>query len=227
MPESAELAALWDRFVLRYSVEYVKSEASFASMLSGGGPTPLVGSLTLTDWAAARTEVDSIPLGADVMPALFALRQSLATAGVVVSDRRWVKALKLLRANAWLSGAVAVSPYHMEILSACLWNTAEQIPTVRAEVMKIAAAEVLVAERAATTAIGLVSNLPDSKARDFLDRASSVREELKKALTRIADIRTRLVDPGAIARVLQVEEEVKNEGRQLTARIKAAVGIDF
>jgi len=227
MPDGPELAALWDRFVLRYSVEYTKAESSFAAMLTGSGPAPAVGVMSLSEWASARAEVEAIPVPPDVLSALFSLRSSLDREGVVVSDRRWVKALKLLRANAWLSGATAVSPYHMEVLCGCLWNTAEQIQTVRAEVMKLAAAEVLVAEKAGSAAIALVATLPDGKSREFLDRASSVREELKKALARVGEIRSRLTDPGAQARVAQVEGEIRAEGQALTARIKTAVGLDF
>jgi len=227
MPESAELAALWDRFVLRYSVAYTKSEDSFCAMLGGVGPAPMVGSITLQDWSDARAEVDAMPIDKSVLVSLFQLRATLDKLGVTVSDRRWVKAVKLLRANAWLSGAAAVSTYHIEILRACLWNSAEQVEVVWAEVMKLAAAEVMQAEKTASAALGLLGTLPNDSDKTFVERASSVREELKKALGRVVELKKVVNDPGAAARIGQVEAQIRTEGQALTQRVKAAVGIDF
>lgn len=227
MPEGPELAALWDRFVLRYFVAYTKTESSFTTMLEGSKVAPMMRAIDLATWARARAEVDAIPVGRDVLGAMFALRTALAKAGVEVSDRRWVKAVKLVRAEAWLAGATAASPYHLGVLTSCLWNTPDQIDTVRGEVMKIAGAEVLAAERAVSAATGLLSGLPADNAKDFVERASAVREELKKALTKLGEIRGKVTDPGAKARIGQLEETVRAEGKALTGRIKAAVGVDF
>ncbi len=224
MPEGPELAALWDRFVIRHFVAYTKQEASFSSMLRAA-PVAAPDPITLAEWTTIRTEVDAIVTTDALFGALFVLRTKLAGAGVEVSDRRWVKAVKLLKAYAWMSGSTEVAPYHMAILTSCLWNTVDQVDTVRAEVMKVAGAEVLKAEGILASVSELVKTLPQDSSGDFIPRATSVREEMKKAMSMVEGLKNAAGDAHSKERIAAVIQQVRSEGNALTERIKSSVGI--
>jgi MoxR-like ATPase len=225
MPEGPELAALWDRFVIRHFVAYTKQETSFASMLRSA-PVAAPDPITLDEWGQIRTEVDAIVTTDALFGGLFVLRAKLAGIGVEVSDRRWVKAVKLLRAYAWLTGSPEVAPYHMAILTSCLWNTVDQVDLVRAEVMKIAGAEVLKAEGILGSVHELLKTLPGDLAPDFLNRASAVREEMKKAMKMVEELKGVATDAHSKERITSVVQQIRNEGAALNERLKKSVGID-
>ena len=124
LPDSAELDALYDRFLLRYLVEPV-SDAGFerlitASSTDGGdidealklGPRELA----QIDAAAASVELDD-----DVVYLLNHLRDKLGAADVYVSDRRWRKAVKLLKVAAATDGRERVDVWDCWLLQHVLW----------------------------------------------------------------------------------------------------------
>jgi len=59
------------------------------------------------------------------------IRAALHEKGVRVSDRRWRKAVGLLRAEAALAGRDRATSAHLGALEHCLWERAEQIAAVR------------------------------------------------------------------------------------------------
>jgi len=159
--EREGLEALLDRFLLRYMVSYVREEGSFGALLRRESGAPLrrtkITASELFDAQEAARRVD--PSG--VLPAIAALRRELSEAGIPVSDRRYARSLKLLRANAYLEGRHGVSEEDLLLLANVLWAEPEQIPEVRKKVMVLASPEL-------------------SEAQDLLDEA---REIHKKAMS--------------------------------------------
>lgn len=227
LPEGEDLAALWDRFVVRYSVTYTKTEASFAGMLLGTAPAPMRGALTLQQWDAIRAQVDAVQLPADAVASLFQLRTALANKGVECSDRRWVKATRLLRAAAWMAGSDTVYRSHFGILGACLWNTPDQIPVVKEELAKYAGAEVLRASRMYDAVMKLVTDLQRDVTTGWVDRAGQARSELKKALDRIEEIRQQTVDPQEGEQLDAMVDGIRSTAANLTGQIKTKLGLDL
>jgi MoxR-like ATPase len=159
--EREELEALFDRFLLRYVVSYVREDASFEAMLRRESEAPLQRtSLTAPELLDAQEEVRKVD-ASGTLPAIAALRRELSEAGVSASDRRYAKSLKLLRANAYLEGREEVTDEDLLILANVLWVEPGQARDVRKKVMVLASPEL-------------------SEARDLLEEA---REVFKKALS--------------------------------------------
>lgn len=162
LPEDRdELGALWDRFGLRYVVDYLKDDASFAAMLQTQEvPTPTV-TLTLADVATAQqdiTHVDVTPL----IPLIGQLRSELVKAGVVASDRRWRQSLKAIQAQAWLNGHAVATEHDAIILQHILWQEPDQ---------RLAVAKMVMA----------MINPFDQKAQDIIDDVSDAFQQALQA----------------------------------------------
>jgi len=151
LPEDREeLGALWDRFMLRYVVDYIKDPAGFSKMLSLSKPVGQT-TITLAEVAQAQAEADQVDISG-ILPTVVALRSEIAKIGVMVSDRRWHDAMAVVKANAWLNGNTVASENDLDILQHVLWSEPEQRAT------------------AAKTVLMMVSPF-DQEAQDILDDA--------------------------------------------------------
>lgn len=128
LPESEELDALFDRFLLRVHVGSVSKEG-FSSLigLRGHAPPNVPESLKLADGdlLAVQAEAEKVNVPDDVLALLNGLREWCAAESIQVSDRRWRKIVKLLQVSAWTNGRETVSIWDCWLLQHCLWNKAE------------------------------------------------------------------------------------------------------
>ena len=128
LPDSDELDALFDRFLLRLHVGAV-SKDSFQHLIGlRGHATPEVPeSLKLTDADVKEIQVvaETVHVPDDVVALLCALREWCGAESIQVSDRRWRKIVKLLQVSALTNGREAVSIWDCWLLQHCLWNKAE------------------------------------------------------------------------------------------------------
>lgn len=137
LPEDREeLGALWDRFLLRYVVRYIRDPRNFEAMLQGGtlsAPTKIPAD-TLQQ---AQAEVQTVDVS-KIIPQFTVIRQKMVELNIPVSDRRWKQTLSLIKAHAWLEGRKQASDDDLEILAHALWQDPSQIPQVKAEIMQLA-----------------------------------------------------------------------------------------
>jgi MoxR-like ATPase len=156
--EREGLEALLDRFLLRYMVSYVREEGSFGALLRRESEAPLRRTkITASELFEAQEEARRVDTSG-VLPAIAALRRELSEAGIPVSDRRYARSLKLLRANAYLEGRRGVAEEDLLLLANVLWAEPEQIPEVRKKVMVLASPEL-------------------SEAQDLLDEAREIHKK--------------------------------------------------
>lgn len=135
--EDGELAALDDRFLIRFWIDYL-NDGDFGLLLdmAAEGSRPAITTrLTLADLAEAQAEVKSIPFAAETRRKLMELRKALGAKGFKVSDRAWVDLIGVLKAAAWLEGDAEVTADHFGILTHSLWRN----PADRAELGKLIA----------------------------------------------------------------------------------------
>jgi MoxR-like ATPase len=166
--EREELEALFDRFLLRYVVTYVREDESFEALLRREGEASFRRtSITTSELLEARQEAQRVD-SSGVLPAIAALRRELSEAGVPVSDRRYAKSLKLLRANAYLEGRREVVDEDLLLLANVLWAEPEQIREVRKKVMVLASPEL-------------------SEAQDLLEEAREIHKKATSAPGERAD----------------------------------------
>ncbi len=137
LPEDREeLGALWDRFLLRHVVDYVKDPASFTALLHTAIHPVASTTLTLADLSAAQQAVATVDV-TPIFPLLGTLRSALAQTGIVASDRRWRQALALIQAEAWLNGHGVAEARDVAILQHALWDEPDQRLTVAKAVMAL------------------------------------------------------------------------------------------
>jgi len=160
LPEDREeLGALWDRFLLRYVVKYIRDPRNFEAMLQGGALSTLT-LISQTDLQQAQAEVSAVDIS-KVVPQFTVIRQKMAEKQIPVSDRRWKQTLSLIKAHAWLEGRKQASDDDLEILSHALWQDPSQIPQVRQEIMQLA-------------------NPLDKEALELYDQASEIYQNILK-----------------------------------------------
>lgn len=225
LPESGELQALWDRFLVRVNVDYVRGEDSFTSVLGGDDPTACTGGLayTLTDLESAQLQALNTPLGNDVVPGLFALRGALTPAGIAVSDRRWKKILNLLRAWAWLSGDACVSTLHFDGIPNALWTDPREMTAVATAVGKVGSPALAEATEAFDALMEQIKGLPVAPAP--VEKAGiAVAAELKRGLAKIDKI-AKAADAPVAARIQPLVDALKTEQGSLVKRVQEEIGL--
>lgn len=137
-PQDDGLTALYDRIMLRYVVRPVQDTSNFVTMLGMGTPGPATPVLTWAQIETAKAEVAALAIGPAVFEKIAELRTKLKEAGIEPTERRFVKSLGILRAEAWLDGAAAVAPSHMSIMAHALWERPEQAADVETIVLELA-----------------------------------------------------------------------------------------
>ncbi|MEZ8732845.1 ATPase RavA domain-containing protein [Vibrio splendidus] len=150
--EDSGLEALYDRMLVRVFVNRIQNKQNFKSMLTTGTSQEAVipKGLAITDieYHQWQKELDNLELTDNSFNKLFELKtmleetvkkQSSATeTDLYVSDRRWKKAVKLLKASAFFSGRDSVNPLDIMLLQDCLWHSPESRDVVRSVVKDFA-----------------------------------------------------------------------------------------
>ena len=134
LPEEGELAALYDRFLLRFELDYIADDDAFIGMLEL--PEILSGQTTLglTDLRALQARRGDVKVPESLLRDLADLRARLNVQELEVSDRRYRKSIEVLRAYAVLDGRDRVSSRDLEHLGHLLWNDPEDRPLVLAAI---------------------------------------------------------------------------------------------
>lgn len=126
-PEEGEgLEALFDRFLLRFEVNYVEDNNNFISMLKNKGQATVAPTMKLSELEGLQFAVDMVQIPDEIYQNLSFIRQDLKDEGIVPSDRRFKQSLSILQAKAFLDGRNSVDIKDMLILKNSLWETADQ-----------------------------------------------------------------------------------------------------
>ncbi|MEZ8881067.1 ATPase RavA domain-containing protein [Vibrio lentus] len=150
--EDSGLEALYDRMLVRVFVNRIQNKQNFKSMLTTGTSQEAVipKGLAITDieYHQWQKELDKLELTDNSFNKLFELKTMLeetvknqgssSESELYVSDRRWKKAVKLLKASAFFSGRDSVNPLDIMLLQDCLWHSPESRDVVRSVVKDFA-----------------------------------------------------------------------------------------
>lgn len=154
MPQGEDLSALWDRFQLRYEVDYL-GDTAFAKLLRMQPPTVAPTTLTITELYELQQAVALIPIPDGVLDVIAQLRKDLGAMGIIASDRRYVQIKDLLRGSALLDDRGIVEEDDLALLQHVLWMTPQQ----RADIAK---------------KTGRLANPLNAKANELLDSAKEI-----------------------------------------------------
>ncbi len=194
LPQDDSLTALWDRFSLRYRVDYIREPGAFLSLLSmpaDGARASTIQGPTLDEVSAATTMLPGIAWDGvrDTLMRLWTTARQ--TWRVSVSDRRWQWCLRLCQANALLAGRAAVEPVDLLILADALWEEPDQRLTIRQGLLDIVdpvlreAEELVDAAEEQCQKVSVATGEP----KDVLVTISEAAKKIKRACSRLEELR--------------------------------------
>ncbi|MHA2938710.1 ATPase RavA domain-containing protein [Vibrio sp. RC27] len=137
--EDSGLDALYDRMLVRVFVNRIQNKQNFKSMLTVGtsqeAHIPEGLAITNEEYQTWQHQLDKLSLSSEMFEKLYGLKMKLERAAedklpgrvdeLYVSDRRWKKALRLLKASAFFNGRDEMNPLDLLLLQDCLWNSPE------------------------------------------------------------------------------------------------------
>ncbi|NOH68644.1 ATPase RavA domain-containing protein [Vibrio rotiferianus] len=151
--EDSGLDALYDRMLVRVFVNRIQDKQNFKSMLTVGtsqeAQVPEGLAITDEEYHRWQQQLDKLTLTDNAFEKLFQLKTMLETkvesefgdaslTDMYVSDRRWKKAVKLLKASAFFNGRDEINPLDLLLLQDCLWNSPESRDAVRGVIQEFA-----------------------------------------------------------------------------------------
>jgi MoxR-like ATPase len=141
LPNGEDLAAIYDRLLVRVEVGYLSDPSNFAALVRSAVDTKAPATRTTVTLEelrqAVEVDVPAVAVPDAVVDAICLLRVALRRAELVTSDRRWRQAVRLLQASAWLDGRDEVADTDLAILTTVLWDSPTQRPTVEREVLTL------------------------------------------------------------------------------------------
>lgn len=123
--DNKDLRALWDRWIIRSEVSYVRQDESFIRLLTDDN----LGVVEETiDWSDIQKIIDAkkdIQISKEAMQTLISIRNALKEMSINCSDRRWRKISNVLKSHAIINGDDTIKPLHCRILSHVIWENPE------------------------------------------------------------------------------------------------------
>lgn len=209
LPEDDELQALYDRFLLRYVVDYIADDFRFLRMLQGRAPEHRT-TLSLADLQRLQEDARRVTVPPQVFRALADIRRELGRKQLVASDRRYQHAVSALRAHAYLNERDTVADDDLFLLEHVLWHQ----PTERAEVHGVVHQLLRGHEDEVKALLFQTQELRDYAHRQWENhelRSRAVVEAHTKIRNILAKVTTILEEARSNGRPLDTVERVKHE----------------
>ncbi|PID20435.1 ATPase [Sporosarcina sp. P3] len=130
-PEEGEgLEALFDRFLLRFEINFIADESNFVSMMKDEGEHVDIPTMHLDDLVQLQQMTSGVHIPDEVYETLSTIRRELQDEGIQPSDRRFKQSLGILQARALIHQRESVQTADLVILENALWETLDQKETV-------------------------------------------------------------------------------------------------
>lgn len=144
------LEALWDRFLLRYIVSPIALKQNFFKLLSS--PAEILTPVNYTplsndEFILIQTESSRVTLSETILEIIYSIREKLnakinardvvtgepnpENLKYYISDRRWKKAVRIMKMSAYLNGRSETDLSDLLLLSHILWCDEASIPVIR------------------------------------------------------------------------------------------------
>ncbi len=226
LPEGKELEALFDRFLLRFDVQYLLRPSSFRSILVAPDPVASI-ALSMDTLREAQAQVAQVRIGDETLQALITIRDNCKAEGIIASDRRWKKTLKVVQATAFLAGEATTTPEDLLVLTHALWREPKECSKVAHIVGRLAdpvsakAAEVLDAARETAAR---VAALRSSDRKSYLGQAAQALEEFKAQQEKLKDL-AHAAGPRAKQTLGDADQEIGQLHYDLARALSAGLGL--
>jgi len=211
LPEEEELTALYDRFLVRFVVNYIVEDFRFLRMLESQSQ-PQRTTLTLEELNELQQAVRDVPLPSYVYRGIADIRRELNKKNIHASDRRYRQSLALLQAHAFLEGETEVQEKSLLFLEHALWRDPAEQEQVRSTIRELLLGyeeeitELLYESREIRESALQPGRTTDERARALIEFHTKLRNILAK-VDQIMDKAKRLGRP--IERVTSVRSEIE------------------
>jgi MoxR-like ATPase len=218
MPEDKEeLGALWDRFMLRYIVGDLKNPKNFEILMNGQNKSHGCTTITMQELAQVQAEVEAVDIRG-IVPRLTELRQKInAELNIYNSPRRWKKAVKLVKAHAWLEGRAKATDDDLAILAATCWDEPAQVQEVRKTILALANPMDIEAQNIADEALELWHKAMNEQDESKVTKiAAEANQKLKKLTSRLDAMRADAKKAGKNeTKIVEVMQQVLNINKEI------------
>lgn len=226
LPDGKELEALYDRFMVRFDVNYILRPSNLRAMLLAPEPVSTV-KLTVSDLRAAQAQVAAVKVTDETVDALIAVRESLQAEGLSVSDRRLKKSIKLVQASTHMAGETETTPEDLMCLVDALWREPKERGKVLRVVGKLAdPVSVLITEvlDAAREQAQKLEQLKATDRKQFIAAASNSIQEFDTQQTKLGEL-AKSAGKRASALVTDASQEIANMKNEYARIITQALGL--
>lgn len=146
IPTDQGLAAIYDRFVLRFRVDYLRSRKNLRKMITRNVEPNLIKkppAFTREDVLKLQELTRSVKITAEIQELVIKTRdQAQRACHVSISDRRLAKSFRFIQASALLNKRTTAEPEDTEVLANIFWEKLDQVTKVRSIAMAAASADV-------------------------------------------------------------------------------------
>jgi len=128
------LEALYDRFIVRMEVPPIQERPNFDSLIDSkpSSEKPEIDTelkITEEEWTKWQQDIHEVSLSDETFIIIHLVRDELVNRaeelGVYVSDRRWQRAVALIKASAFFCGRTTTNHSDAMLLKYCLWTAPE------------------------------------------------------------------------------------------------------
>jgi MoxR-like ATPase len=177
--------------------------------------------MSMPELRALQAKVQAVSVTDDTVEALITIRDALRAEGVIASDRRWKKSLRLVQAAGFMAGEQETCPEDLAALTDCLWREPKERSKVSRIVGRLAdpvgaqANEILDAARETASK---VSGLQSGDRKAYIAQAAQALEQFKEQEKRLKHLAN-----GSGRRAKQVIQDAQTEINGLHADLARVV----
>ncbi len=200
LPEDDELLALYDRFLLRFAVDYIQEDFRFLHMLQAQRPAERT-TLTLDELRQLQAQTQAVTVPDTVLGVIAEVRRELRTKDILASDRRYHQSIGLLQAVASLDGRSVVTETDVFFLEHVLWKEPSEQAAVHSVIH------------------GLIHGYEDEvqellfQTRELRDYAERPWEDAEQRARAIIEAHTKIRN--ILVKVEEIHQHVQEVGRAL------------
>jgi MoxR-like ATPase len=225
--DGEEDGAFWDRLSLRYMVDYLGDEDLRILLLrkTGNIYSPKITTmLSLAELEQMQTDVKNVTFPVPVIDSLIDLQRELKKENYIVSTRKYVQIVTILKAYAYLQEEPEVSEDSFEILNHVIWNHPREQALIRKIVAKVGnpvniqAQEILAAITEKLSDLGNCPTYGTKKQQDdWATEGSGVLSDMRNMIDRLQSLIAQ--HPNRAKKAQQAIAEIETKKKPLLAKV--------
>jgi MoxR-like ATPase len=194
LPQDSGLEAIFDRILFRFSVEDL-APTELKKVIQNPLPSHVNQEIDLNTIKKYQRQAEKVDINGEPLQALMEIKVELEKEGIKNYSRRYIEAVKALKAYAAIGGKGEVTTDHFIILPDILWRTPEERSRISEIIIKVAAPENIILQDILDHAKELMRNLPKesdcNSSADYITKTSDIIDELTNLKKKIKGLHSK------------------------------------